>query len=47
MKQNALCELCGTCSQARSQPEIFGEQGQIMVGKNFLLTLISEQVLDF
>jgi len=28
MKQNALCELYGTCSQARSQPEIFGGQGQ-------------------
>jgi len=39
---NALCELCGTSSQASSQPESFflggggrGQQGQIMEGKNF------------
>jgi len=38
MKQNAICELCGTSSQARSQPEFFfsgvgREQGQIIKGQ--------------
>jgi len=36
MKQNALCKLCGTCSQTRTQPEFFWGSRANHGGANFL-----------